>query len=78
MRTLSEWLPLATSGATFTLLGLLKLYGLSKGIQGGGCKPWSQRVCGSCPSWSRTLNILVTALFLAIGLVNLARLAWLP
>jgi hypothetical protein len=33
----AEWLVPAIVGASFTLLGLLKLYGLSKGMVGGLC-----------------------------------------
>jgi hypothetical protein len=32
-----QWLVPALVGATFTSLGLLKLYGLSKGTVGGRC-----------------------------------------
>jgi hypothetical protein len=77
MLAISDWLPIACVGGLFTVLGLLKVYGLATGIQGGGCKPLGQRVCGSCPSWSRGLNIGMTTLFLAIGLANLAWLVWL-
>ena len=76
MPPLSDWLPSATIGVTFTVLGVLKIYGFSRGIVGGRCKPASQRVCGSCPSWSRAVNIVTTCLFLAVGLGNLAYLAW--
>ncbi len=72
---LSDWLPPALVGLTFTALGLLKVYGLTRGIVGGSCKPASQRICGSCPSWSRRVNIGVTCLFLIIGLGNLAQFA---
>jgi hypothetical protein len=72
-----DWFPAACVGSLFTLFGLLKVYGLANGIQGGGCKPLGQKVCGSCPSWSRGLNISVTLLFLAIGLANLAWLVWI-
>ena len=71
MNSLADWLPLATVGVTFTTLGLLKVYGFRKGIIGGGGKPASCRLLGRCPSWSRQINILVIALFLAIGIVNL-------
>jgi len=73
---LAAWLPCALVGVAFTALGLIKVYGFSRGIVGGGCKPLSQRVCGSCPSWSRQVNIGMVALFLTIGLVNLAYVAW--
>jgi len=58
-------------------MGSLKVYGLFRGIVGGGDKPASQRICGTCPSWSRSLNHAVISLFLAIGLGNLAWLAWI-
>jgi hypothetical protein len=70
-----DWLPPALVGGTFTIFGLLKFYGLARGIKGGFCKPLGQRLCGSCPGWSRNLNIGMTVLFLLIGLVNLAWLA---
>jgi hypothetical protein len=74
---LAAWLPAALVGAMFTTLGLVKVYGFSRGIVGGGCKPVSQRVCGSCPSWSRTANIGFVVLLLVIGLSNLAYVAWI-
>ena len=67
MIALSDWPPLATVGGTFTTLGLLKVYGFRKGIVGGGGKSASCRLLGSCPSWSRRLNIIVVVLFLGIG-----------
>jgi len=73
----ATWLPFAVVGTTFTTLGLIKIYGFSRGIVGGGCKPVSQRLCGSCPSWSRAVNNCVVALFLVIGLANLAYVAWI-
>jgi len=76
MIALADWLPHAAVGSTFTTLGVLKIYGLSKGIVGGGCKPYGQRLCGTCPSWSRPFNIGVILLFLAIGLGNLIWLGW--
>ena len=75
MAALADWLPPACVGIAFTTIGALKIYGFSRGIVGGGCKPAAQRLCGSCPSWSRGLNIIVTCFFLAIGLGNLAYLA---
>ena len=74
---LAAWLPAAIVGAGFTSLGLVKLYGFSRSIVGGGCKPVLQRLCGSCPSWSRTLNVGFVALLLVIGLCNLAYVAWM-
>lgn len=67
----SDWFPLAAVGGTFTTLGLLKVYGFSKGIVGGGGRPATCRLLGRCPSWSKQLNWAMTALFLGIGLVNL-------
>ena len=77
MPPLSDWLPPASVGVTFTVLGALKVYGFSRGIVGGSCKPASQRICGSCPGWSRAANIGMTCLFLAIGIGNLVYLAWI-
>jgi hypothetical protein len=74
---LATWFPAALVGVTFTSLGLIKVYGFSRGIVGGGCKPVSERLCGSCPSWSRSVNIGMVALFLLIGLGNLAYVAWI-
>jgi hypothetical protein len=48
-----DWFPLATVGLTFTTLGGLKISGQSRGIVGGGDKPWRHRLlAGSCPKWS--------------------------
>jgi len=71
MNSLADWLPPLAVGLPFTTLGLLKVYGFRKGIIGGGGKPASCRLLGRCPSWSKQINILLIALFLAIGLVNL-------
>jgi hypothetical protein len=73
---LSDWLPPLAAGLLFTALGIAKVYGQIRGIQGGGCKPALIRACGSCPSWSRSVNIAVTVFVLAIGLGNLAMLWW--
>ena len=32
MLTFTDWLPLATAGLTFTILGSIKLWGLTRGI----------------------------------------------
>jgi len=58
-------------GVTFTTLGILKLYGSTKGIVDGGGRPFSCRLFGSYPSWSRQVNLIVPYVFLAIGIVNL-------
>ena len=71
MMALSDWLPLGVIGATFTTLGLLKVYGWKKGIVGGGGKAASCRLLGRCPTWSKQLNIVVIVLFFGIGLANL-------
>ena len=47
MITFVDWLPPAAVGVTFTLLGSLKLWGLSRGIVGGADKPVVQRLCGT-------------------------------
>jgi hypothetical protein len=41
------WLAPALIGLTFTLLGALKLYGLSRGVVGGADKPLVTQFCGS-------------------------------
>ena len=68
MIALSDWLPLAAVGVTFTTVGLLKVYGFRKGIIGGGGRPALCRLLGSCPSWSKQLNVIMVVLFLGIGL----------
>jgi hypothetical protein len=75
MMAIEDWLPPATVGLTFTGLGVAKLYGRARGIVGGGAKPWTQRMAGSCPTWSRPVNMLVPYVFLAAGLANLGWLA---
>lgn len=47
MLDFSDWFPLATVGLTFTVLGVLKLWGLRRGIVGGADKPMVQRLCGT-------------------------------
>ena len=47
MLALEDWLPLTTVGITFTALGCVKFYGLSRGIVGGAGKPIGQRLCGT-------------------------------
>ena len=74
MTALPEWLPPAAVGATFTTIGLLKMYGLSKGVVGGGGKPMFCRLLGRCPTWSRPLHIVFICFFLGVGVVNLAML----
>lgn len=74
MTTFSECLPPAAVGATFTTIGLLKVYGLRKGVIGGGGKPISCRLLGRCPSWSKQLHLVFVWFFLGVGVVNLALL----
>jgi hypothetical protein len=73
----ADWFPLLCIGITFTTIGLLKVYGFKHNIVGGGGKPWSTRLRGSCPTWSKHLNLIVITLFLMIGLSSLSILGWL-
>ena len=43
----TDWFIPALIGTTFTLVGSLKLYGLSKGIVGGADKPFVTKLCGT-------------------------------
>jgi hypothetical protein len=47
METFVGWFPFAIVGATFTVLGCLKLYGVLRGIEGGRDKPTFQYICGT-------------------------------
>jgi len=47
MSEIANWLPLAVIGATFTLLGALKLMGLWQGVVGGHDKPLAVQLCGT-------------------------------
>jgi hypothetical protein len=77
MFPLSDRLPPAAVGVTFTLLGSLKLWGLTRGIVGGADKPAVQRLCGTCPTWeSRSLRLGFPLLLLGLGLFNLGWLGW--
>jgi hypothetical protein len=78
MIPLDDWLPLLLVGSTFTFFGVAKIYGLARGVEGGSEKPFREKLCGACPSWkSPVLRIGFPLFFLAIGLANLSRLAWL-
>lgn len=70
------WFPPLLVGATFTTLGLLKVYGFRHGVTGGGDKPFKVRLVGSCPTWSKHLNVIMTTVFLLTGLSFLSVLAW--
>jgi hypothetical protein len=41
------WFPPLFVGLLFTAMGALKLYGLARGVVGGGDKPFGQRLCGT-------------------------------
>jgi hypothetical protein len=77
MIAFADWFPLLCVGSLFTTIGLLKLYGFRHNIMGGGGKPWGTRVRGSCPTWSRHMNVTVTVIFFVIGLASLSILSWL-
>jgi hypothetical protein len=47
MISIADWFAPALIGVTFTLLGSLKLYGLSQGIVGGADKPFVTKLCGT-------------------------------
>jgi hypothetical protein len=64
-------LPLLIVGLSFTTIGVLKIYGRTKGIIGGGGKPVSARLLGSCPTWSKSVNLMLTWLIFAIGIATL-------
>lgn len=66
-----EWLPFAVVGIVFSTLALCKIYGYRKGIIGGGNKSITCRLLGSCPSWSKNLNIAMTVFFLVVGASNI-------
>ena len=72
-----DWLVPAMIGVLFTLLGLLKLYGMRCGIEGGRDKTLGRQLCGTCPNWKYpAMRIVMPAVFLLIGLGNLAWFAW--
>ena len=71
MITLPDWFPPAIVGGTFTTLGVLKVYGIKKGFVGGGGKPFSCRLRGSCPSWSRRYNVIIAVVLLTLGIGSL-------
>ena len=59
MNALINALPLLIVGVSFTSVGALKIYGRAKGIVDGGGKPVSSRLMGSCPIWSRSVNLIL-------------------
>lgn len=71
MNSFTDWSPPALVGILFTVFAGAKLYGRSRGIVGGGGKPWSQRCLGSCPTWNRQMNTTLLILFLVVGIINL-------
>ncbi len=77
MISVSDWIPLLAVGVTFTFLGVAKLYGVFRGIEGGCDKGFGEKLCGTCPSWrNRYVRIGFPLFFLAIGLAELAQLAY--
>jgi tellurite resistance protein TehA-like permease len=72
MIALPDWFPPAVVGVTFMTVGLLKVYGLRKGVVGGAGKPTSCRLLGRCPSWSKQLHLVFVLFFLGVGIMNLA------
>jgi len=44
---IADWLPPAMVGTTFTAMGILKMYGLLRGVVGGRDKPFLDYVCGT-------------------------------
>jgi len=78
MISIADWLPLLAVGSWFTLLGTFKMYGAVRGIEGGCGKTVGDRLCGTCPSWkSPAIRLGFPLFFLAIGLIELGKLAWL-
>jgi hypothetical protein len=79
---LPSWFPAAAVGFMFTVVGLLKVYGLYGGVIGGRDQPWFQYAVGTCPAWvgrgwrGRALRYGLPFLFLGIGLWALAALVW--
>lgn len=47
MTATSHWFIPAVIGLTFTAMGAMKLYGLSRGIVGGADKPFAKQLCGT-------------------------------
>jgi hypothetical protein len=43
----AEWFPPLLVGTVFTLIGCVKLYGLSRGVVGDRDKPFWQYACGT-------------------------------
>ena len=78
MISLSDWFPLLLVGSMFTFFGVAKIYGLSRGVEGGCGKPVGEKLCGTCPSWkSPVVRIGFPFFFLTVGLAELGQLAWL-
>ena len=70
MVSFADWFPLLLVGGLFTTVGLLKVYGFNHNIVGGGGKPFSCRLRGACPTWSKQINLMVTTVFLVIGFAS--------
>ena len=79
---LPYWFTPAVLGVTFTTIGLLKIYGLCRGVIGGRNKPFFQYAIGTCPTWmgrtwrGRVLRYGLPFVFLGVGLWNWGVLGW--
>jgi hypothetical protein len=47
MISFADWFVPTIVGVTFTLIGFVKLYGVSKGLVGGANQPFVSKVCGT-------------------------------
>jgi hypothetical protein len=63
-------IPALAVGASFTLFGLAKVYGLARDIRCGRKGTMGQYVCSACPTWPRWAHFAAPAVMLAIGLAN--------
>lgn len=73
----ADWFPLLMIGSAFTTVGLLKVHALRHTIVGGGGKSFSRRLRGTCPTWSKQMNVMAMLIFLVPGLLAFAILGWL-
>jgi hypothetical protein len=46
---IADWLPPVMVGTTFTAMGILKMYGLLRGVVRGRDKPWLDYLCATPP-----------------------------
>ena len=47
MVEVQQWLPLVAVGIPLTVMGVLKVYGFCRGIEGGANKPLADQLCGT-------------------------------